>query len=234
MQYAFIPRLAACIATLAAPAGAIAQAPSNDNFEAPLIIGSPALPASYAGTTVNATAQVGEPNHANEIGGNIASNSVWYRWSPAATTPVTITALNASFDAALAVYTSPGGLLTDLAKIAASDFFFAADESVSFTASGGTTYYIAVDGFEDSETPMDSGTFTLLLEVASTVENDSFANAITVGNLPAVIASTNVGATIEEGEPTHFTGIDNVNTNSVWFRWVAPATCASPPILSAH
>ena len=96
------------------------EVPSNDNFFARDVLGS-TLPQSITGSTINASAEFvfGEPEHANAIGNNLASNSVWYSWTAAADESVMIDVVDANFDVVLAVYT--GTALTNLVEVAAAD-----------------------------------------------------------------------------------------------------------------
>src|SRR6187431_23327 len=54
--------------------------------------------------------------------------------------------------------------------------------------------------------------------VAATPPNDNFANAQVVGpGVPVTLAATTVEATVEPGEPPHFS--TNPSTHTVWFSW---------------
>jgi hypothetical protein len=133
---------AACL--LAAPP-ASAQ-PPNDPFAAAQALSG--LPASAAGTNVDATHEPGEPGH-----GEFSVGSVWYSWTAPATQTVTIDTCRASYDTLLAVYT--GTSLGDLRRVGASDDACGLRSRVRFQATAGTTYFIAVDGSQDN------GSFTL-------------------------------------------------------------------------
>ena len=144
--------LAATLALLVVP-GAAALPPVNDDFaNATPLSGDKG---SQAGTTIDATAETGEPNHA----GLPPDASVWYSWTPADDGLATFDTCTASFDTRLAVYT--GSALADLTEVASSDDSDACgigslQSSVSFIAEKGVVYSIAVDGSSG-----ESGTFTL-------------------------------------------------------------------------
>jgi len=144
--------LAATLALLVVP-GAAALSPVNDDFaNATPLSGDEG---SQAGTTIDATAETGEPNHA----GLPPHASVWYSWTPADDGLATFDTCTASFDTRLAVYT--GSALADLTEVASSDDSDACgigslQSSVSFIAEKGVVYSIAVDGSSG-----ESGTFTL-------------------------------------------------------------------------
>ena len=101
-------------------------------------------------TTVNAmtsnqfaSKEPGEPNHAGNAGGK----SIWFEWSSPAAGLVSIDTHGSSFDTLLAVYT--GTSISALTTIASNDNDGSANgtSGVSFSATAGTIYRIAVDGF---------------------------------------------------------------------------------------
>jgi hypothetical protein len=125
--------------------------PVNNNFSnAQVISGSSG---GVNGSNVNATKEIGEPNHAGNVGGK----SIWYRWLAPASGNVTLTTQGSNFDTLLGVYT--GVAVNVLSTVASNN-----DESppavltsrVTFAATSGTTYRVAVDGFNGA-----SGNVTL-------------------------------------------------------------------------
>ena len=88
---------------------------------------------------------------------------------------------------------------------------------MTFTATAGTTYAVAVDG-RDSATSAERG-FVGLKWVAVPA-NDDFAGAQTISGLSGAATGTNVGASKEPGEPDHSGDEGGV---SIWYDWVAPA-----------
>ena len=114
--------------------------PVNDNFNAATAItGSQG---TTNGTNLRATKETGEPNHAGNAGGA----SVWYNWTAPATGSVTIDTIGSGFDTLLGVYT--GSSVSSLTTIASDNGSAGNGASrVLFTATSGTTYHIAVDGF---------------------------------------------------------------------------------------
>ncbi len=181
-------------------------APANDNFaSAQTLLGGFA---SVSGTTANATKQSKEPNHAGNAGGH----SVWYSWNAPDTKAVTIDTIGSSFNTLLAVYT--GSTLASLSLVASNDDISVGDTQsrVTFTANAGTTYQIAVDGYNGA-----SG--NLILTLTQTIENDNFANPDFIGGPTGVAHGSNVGATKEPGEPNH---AGNPGGASIWYAWTAP------------
>src|SRR2546423_978718 len=115
--------------------------PANDSFANSQTLNSSA--GSVTGSNVNASKEPGEPNHGGDAGGH----SVWYRWMAPASASVTIDTLGSSYDTLLGVYT--GSSVSSLTTIASNDDISNTDQHsrVSFTATAGTTYQIAVDGW---------------------------------------------------------------------------------------
>jgi hypothetical protein len=82
-----------------------------------------------------------EPSHADDAGGK----SVWFRWTAPASYRVIWSTAGSNFDTLLAVYTG-GGFGSPLAEVESNDNDERAQTSeVTFDATAGTTYQIAVD-----------------------------------------------------------------------------------------
>jgi len=116
------------------------QPPPNDNFANAQVISNSS--GTTSGTNIDATKESGEPNHAGNPGGK----SVWYRWQAPATGTATITTAGSNYDTLLAVYT--GTSVSSLSVIASNDDDVGVLTSrVIINTVSGTTYRIAVDGF---------------------------------------------------------------------------------------
>src|SRR5262249_30636954 len=90
---------------------------------------------------LNASKEIGEPNHAGNTGGK----SVWWKWTPTTSGQVTFDTATSSFDTVLAAYT--GSVVNALTPIASNNNFNnTLQSSVTFAATAGVTYRIAVDG----------------------------------------------------------------------------------------
>jgi hypothetical protein len=166
-------------------------------------------------TTVEATRQKGEPNHAGAAGGH----SVWWAWRPNITGTVTIDTFGSDFDTVLGVYSNSLpflslGPITNLVTVAAND-----DDSanpplsrVKFTAVANQTYYIAVDGRDGF-----AGNVVLNIRqtLSRTAPNDFIAAAVRIIGTTTQ-SSTNIGATKEPGEPMH---AGNPGGASMWWRY---------------
>ena len=84
----------------------------------------------------------GEPNHAGNSGGK----SVWWTWTAPSSGSVQIDTIGSNFDTILGVYT--GSSVSSLTTVASDDDSGGNYTSkVTFNAVGGTTYQIAVDGY---------------------------------------------------------------------------------------
>ncbi len=113
----------------------------NDTFAnaTPLSI----LTATAVGSTVAATAEPGEPNHAGVSG---PSHSVWCRWQATTSGTTSFDTTGSDFDTVVAVYT--GSSVGGLTLIAANDNISPTTRQsrVRFNAVAGTTYTVSVDG----------------------------------------------------------------------------------------
>lgn len=142
-------------------------APVNDNLGQATVISS-TLPVTVTGSNIDATAQAGEPNHSDtEAAGG---KSIWWSWvSPINGTVVVSTHGSGIADAAaengyrdtvdtqVGIYTTTGGIggLTLVARKEDSDGLFAKGWTyLTFTAVQGTTYKIAVDGWDGQTGPV--------------------------------------------------------------------------------
>ncbi|MCL4786835.1 MAG: hypothetical protein KJ070_08585 [Verrucomicrobia bacterium] len=115
--------------------------PPNDNFvNRTLLTGTNAI---SAGTTVGATVETGEPYHA----GWYRNHSVWWSWQAPKSGAVTVTATGTDYSyLVMGVYT--GSAVSSLSYVASGVYGGRPYNScnVSFSATSGTTYAIAVDG----------------------------------------------------------------------------------------
>jgi hypothetical protein len=113
---------------------------------------------STTGSNVDATKEPGEPQHAGNPGGA----SVWYSWTAPASGDTTITTEGSSFDTLLGVYTgSSVGSLTEVTSNDDANFPLDSTSSVTFNASAGTTYRIAVDGYDGPQSGLHEGSVAL-------------------------------------------------------------------------
>ena len=196
---------------------AYATAPSNDIFASAMIVTGSS--GTVAGTNVDATKETGEPNHAGNPGGA----SIWFSWTAPATGQVTFDTSGSSFDTLLAAYR--GTIVSGLTGVAANDDASSTTSTskISFAATSGITYMIAVDGWSAAGGTPAKGNVTLNWSLGAPLPgpaNDMFASAQVISGAPGNATGTNVNATKETGEPNH---AGNVGGASVWYSWTAPA-----------
>ena len=127
------------------PLPTITPAPANDAFAASLqLTGSTGT--RSGDSNQGATTQANEPYHAGNNGGA----SVWYRWTAPGSGQVTLDTATSTFDTLLGVYT--GTTLDGVTEIAANDDDPAgggvSTSKLTFGAVAGTTYLVAVDGYD--------------------------------------------------------------------------------------
>ena len=188
--------------------------PANDNFANPITLTGAHL-SNVAGSNVGATAELGEPFHADEIG----QKSVWWTWTAPASGGLTLTTQGSSIDTLLAIYT--GDSVSNLTFVAANDEdpLSIYTSRITCNVTTGTVYQIAVDGFDG-----DEGDIRLRLDLNDPFPvppNDNFANRITLPSSNFSITATNVGATYEPGEPIHLVTLGG---KTVWWQWTAPVS----------
>lgn len=138
--------------TVATPHGSNASAASfvvtgslnNDNFaSAQTLSGNVAL---ATGNNAGATKESVEPDHAGNAGGK----SLWYRWTAPANGTWTVDLSGSDFDTTLGLYT--GNFVSALALVISDDDRGENGASqVTFAATAGVTYRIAVDGFSGAD-----------------------------------------------------------------------------------
>jgi len=121
-----------------------ATAPSNDNFASALDL-SNQIQVHRITSNAEATKEVGEPDHANNVGGS----SIWFKWTAPMTRLMQFSTNGGptNFDTLVNVYR--GTVVTSLLSINYNDDINGAGNSKShlvFPVTAGATYYIAVDG----------------------------------------------------------------------------------------
>ncbi|MEX0726652.1 MAG: hypothetical protein WD065_10310, partial [Planctomycetaceae bacterium] len=177
--------------------------PANDDFANRVTINGSS--ATVNGSNLGGTKQASEPNHAGDVGGA----SVWWSWTASSTGSVRIDTLGSEFDTLLAVYT--GANVASLSEVASNDDVLNFGSQVTFNAVAGTTYQIAVDGFDGSQ-----GNVTLRLQTVPV--NDNFANRTTIGGASGTVTGSNLFGGKEAGETNH---AGSAGGASVWWTWTA-------------
>lgn len=197
--------------------GGPGASPANDNFNSAFVLSGSG--ASWIGSNLRATHQAGEPNVANVSGGH----SVWWTWTAPASGTVVVSTRGSDFDTTLGVFR--GASVGALTSVATNDdeglFLGILTSRVSFSAVSGTTYRIAIDGYHGA-------VGNILLAVNQTVApprvapaNNNFANRIALTGASVSTTGTNIGASLQAGEPRI---VGQQGGHSVWWSWTAPAT----------
>ena len=151
--------------------------PRNDNFANAYTIAKPSSPSSitFVANNVDATKETGEPNHAGNPGGK----SVWWNWTAPTSGSATFATKGSGFDTLLAVYT--GSSVSGLTLVASDDNSGQCGTSqVTFTPASGTTYRIAVDGYNGAQ-----GTIRLNLQTDSSAQPTSLQFTLSTVQRPA-------------------------------------------------
>ncbi|MDJ0737558.1 MAG: calcium-binding protein [Nostocaceae cyanobacterium] len=195
--------------------------PVNDDFAHSLLLSGSSI--STTGTNVNATGEVGEPDHAENASSDANGflNSVWWNWTATENGVVVIDTFGSDFDTTLAVYT--GSTVSSLTEVASNNDDNISDDfqsAVTFTVIAGQTYQIAVDGDDDSQ-----GEIALNLNLFTfDFNNDQFADSVRLIGASVATTGTNVDFTGEVGEPNHAEVSENDNDalSSAWWTWKAP------------
>jgi hypothetical protein len=185
---------------------------SNDNFANAAVISGTS--GKVSASNQFATEESGEPDHAGNAGGK----SLWWKWTAPETSFVTFDGSGSDFSNTLiAVYT--GTSLYYLTTVASNWN----NNGITFIAYAGTTYYIAIDGYNDSlfGGGILSGNIVLNWRKATPPSNDNFNNASTLSGISGNTTGTTADASGETGEPMHY-GYPARRT--VWWKWTAPAS----------
>lgn len=183
--------------------------PENDNFASATAITDLIASGSVKHTGFNtlATKETGEPNHAGNAGGH----SVWWKWNAPASGSVTLDTRGSYYDTTLAVYT--GSALGNLTAIAANDDInpgIVQASTLNFTATAGTAYSFAVDGFD-----ADTGGITLNLAFTAS------------GGTLATITTQPASVTVTAGGSATFTVVATAGSSTISYQWRRNGTAIS-------
>ena len=192
--------------------------PANDNFASAQSLSGTS--ANAQGNNIGATKEPGEPDHAGNVGGA----SVWYVWTAPAAGVYTANTAGSSFDTLLAVYT--GDAVNALTAVASDDDTGdVVTSSVTFTATAGTVYHFAVDGFNG-----DMGAINFNLGATDSLPTlIAFAPASGGAGVTVTLTGSNfTGATAVLFAGTPATSFDIENSTRI--TAVVPAGAASGPI----
>ncbi len=201
--------------------------PANDAFAAAEVL-PPNANSAWA-STVFASKEAGEPDHAGDAGGH----SIWFSWTPDRSGPVEISACGRNgADPLLAVYT--GSAVNALTEVAANDDRVEKsmdemcgslqDSAVTLDVVAGTAYSIAVD--------TKGGEGRVALNFIPAPQNDDFAHAQELTDTVPLFGAQNLKlASKEAGEPSH---AGDPGGHSVWYSWTPPKTMTVTVRICTH
>ncbi len=188
--------------------GGAIQGPPNDDFANRVPLAG--VNATATGSNVNASAEDGEPEHLAQ-----RSHSAWWTWTAPRTAPVVVSLTGSSFDTVIGVYM--GGSVGNLTLVVANDDAASVASQVTFNATVGTAYQIAVDGYGEEQGQI---ALSVVQAAGAAVANDAFANAETLAGTSTSATGSNYDATAQAGEPAH---AGQTAAKSIWWKWTAPA-----------
>ena len=165
----------------------------------------------FEANSEEASRESGEPSH--HYSRNRGGKSLWFSWTAQMSGQAEVNTIGSDFDTILAVYT--GDSLGSLQPVASDDDAGGNWTSlVTFSATAGTTYQIAVDGYARDSGDIQ-GEIIMVNEVSPA--NDHFADAALLdgSQTHAITFGSNIGATREPGEPRH--GARSAD-KSVWWN----------------
>jgi hypothetical protein len=180
--------------------------PPNDDFSNRTVLAGTNL--MVTGSNVRTSQESGEPNPT----GDAAGRSVWWSWTAPVDGTLQIDATTSSFWPLIEIYTGNNLSLLDAITNGGG--------SVVFHVTAGTTYQIALDGYQDDYSSSGTIRFSLNYVYVSAPANDDFSNRTVLTGKNLTVTGSNVGASQESGEPNP-TG--NAAGHSVWWSWTAPA-----------
>ncbi len=182
--------------------------PDNDSFATPATVN----PADVSTTVhvISATAEASEPAH----GGTAAASSSWYSFTPTTTGDVTFDTRGSTFDTTIGVYT--GAAVNALTLVADNDDAYAGEtwSSVTFTATAGTNYRIAIDS-------RSALSLTAQLNFGR-APNDFIQNAVPLATRRATASVGVRHLSMQAGEPAQRVLAGSGCT--AWYTWTAPGT----------
>lgn len=185
-----------------------AASPAYDNFsEARVITGA----SGTVNMTITAAAGLEPSEPDTGVTGIESPTSVWLKYVPTTSDSWRFDSLGMNHEFHLFSGTSLGSL-TPIGGYSAFP-----DNSIDFSLTSGTTYYIRLAGYQD-----EIGTITFNWDLTpDPPANDDWANAQTINVATSGTTSgTNEAATTEMDEPTPTSG----SAETTWFKFTADAT----------
>lgn len=158
--------------------------PPNDNFNNALMISESTV--TYTGSNISATLEYNEPDAEGTW-----VQSVWWQWTPANSEPWTFSTMGSDFDTIIAVYT--GASFNDpddplIQVVSNDDGPIDMTSIVNLNVEAGTTYHIAVYGYDYEEGGFQEGSLHLNSLRPGDVNHDGSVNLVDVITCLRVVA----------------------------------------------
>ena len=197
------------VAALLLPGTAAAAPPTNDAFGNAAVVGS--LPYSDVVSTTDSTTESGEPQSCYFM-----DQTVWYSFTPAASSVVAADNGGTGFQTNINVYRSVGPGIGNLAFQGCAQN----GGSVTFQAEAGATYYLQTGILFGA-----AGDLHVSVHEVPPPANDDVAAATVVPSLPFNHTVDTSGAGTESGEPQP-SCVGGLPTGTVWYSFT-PSTSGS-------
>ena len=195
--------------------------PANDFFAAAVPLSGAS--GAVTNSTLGATKEVGEPNHAGNSGGK----SVWCSFKPSTDGVLILNTTNSTFDTLLGLYT--GTTVSNLTTIASDDDAYSgAPGGFSYLVQAvrsNQTYYVAIDGYNGASgtnylaysfTPAPVYQLSVSNTVGGTVQVTTANGLGGIAVMPGSSGGFASGATVQvTATPDTFYQLDNWNGDSL-------------------
>jgi hypothetical protein len=196
---------------------------TNDDFgNAAVLTG---VSANVTATNVGFTGETGEPNHATI---STPFNSAWWTWTAPSSETINVDTFGSSFDTTLAVYT--GTAINSLTTVASNNNASKSTKqsALTFNATAGTKYSIAVDGYNTSTGSIKlnlSSVPTINIADLTTYEGQNGEFTVTLSSASA----TNITVNYATSDGTALAGSDYTATTGT-LTIAAGQTTAKIPV----
>jgi hypothetical protein len=186
--------------------------PVNNDFDSAMVISQ--MPYVDMTDTSFATWATDDPTECPHNSG-----SVWYVFTPLVDMVIEANTAGSYYDTTLAVYTGTRGNLSLVPGACNDDSQYGLQSAVSFTATAGITYYFLVGrccGIGGN------GGGYLVFHVVPQLppENDSFASATQIDQLPFYYEGNNQFASVQAQEPVPSCLLWGEPNHTVWFKFM--------------
>jgi hypothetical protein len=197
------------------PGVAHAAPPSNDDFDAPTVIG--ALPYAVEQDTTESTRAIDDPDACE---GDAVKGSVWFTYTAAENGLLRLRTEGGDRDLHVTTFTGERGDLKQVWDPMWDGCTTSRSKPITFPATAGTRYYFMVSG---NSTP--GGALKLAVDRIARLANDDFAHAQPVTSLPFSAPKPDfVLASAEPDEPAPAPCFGSQGLPSVWYAYTPAQT----------